>query len=585
MFVKLLRQYRDQRLALTVIAVLSVATAASEALALVSIAPLVELAAEGESTYSGSIGPVELSLTLRQLAVVAAGLLLLNLMLTLFAAYVTSRVMTGFRLRSRLAVIRAFEDAEWSVQAKEREGWLLTLSTRNVDQAAQGLMLFGNWLRAAMGLLVFVSGALIVSFGSVFVILVVLGGVLAALRPINKYARRVSAEMARRSVALNEELSSLTTNTRELKVFGVTGAAGAEFREGARQERRFAQKSEMVKKLTSPLFRTAGSLLIVGLIAVAASDSASEVAAVGLVALLLYRGFNYGTSLVSVHQSLVHVTPWIDQLDEGVDKLRAGAARVGTVDPGAITGVRVDQVTFRYPGASSDALSDVSVHLAVGEVLGIVGPSGAGKSTLAELFLGLREPDRGAVRLNDTPMVDVVPEVRSRALALLSQTVPVLPRSLRENIRFFRDIDDECVSEALAMAGLEDFVESLPDGLDTDIGPGSRAVSGGQAQRIGMARALAGKPAIIVLDEPTSSLDAATEHAVTETIGRLRGSTGVVIIAHRLTTLRHCDRVAVLERGKLVDLGAPEDVRARSNYLQHAYELGQLDWAADSSRA
>jgi ABC-type multidrug transport system fused ATPase/permease subunit len=314
----------------------------------------------------------------------------------------------------------------------------------------------------------------------------------------------------------------------------------------------------------------------VALIAVTAQQRNVEIATVGLVAVLLYRSFSYGETLVGVHQKLVQLIPVLDQLEEGVDKLRRGARRPGSLEVGRLQHIQVDQLTFRYPGSDLTALESVSFGLDAGDVVGVVGPSGAGKSTLAELLLGLRQPAAGSIRLNGIDLQDLTLASRSSVVTLVSQAVPLVPGSIRDNVRFFRTIDDQAVDAAIAAAGLTSVVSTLPHGADTLIGPGARSVSGGQAQRIGIARALAANPSLLVLDEPTSALDADAEQIVTDLIGELRGAVGVLVIAHRLTTLRHCDRVLVIEDGCKTDEGPLDEVRNRNEFLRHAFKVGAL---------
>jgi len=234
-------------------------------------------------------------------------------------------------------------------------------------------------------------------------------------------------------------------------------------------------------------------------------------------------------------------------------------------------------VSFFYPNEPVPAVQDLSIEVSKGEVLGIVGPSGAGKSTLAELCVGLRYPTTGQVVVGGVDMVDLVDEERSRCIALASQSVPLIPDTVRANVRFFRDVSDSDIDYAIEAAGMAIVVSELPDGADTIVGPGARSLSGGQTQRIGIARALAGRPKFIVFDEPTSALDAAAERLITETIGRLRGSIGVIVIAHRLTTLRHCDRIVVIEHGRLADEGSFSEIGERNDYLKYALSAGHLD--------
>ena len=581
MFRKLVRTYRNERRTLILIGILGILTSGTEALALISIAPLVQAAAEGSASYQADWGPISVDLTLRQYALLSGAMLIAALLVQIFALYVTARLTTGYRLRARLAVIDAFQEADWSAQAMEREGWLRTLSTDNVMQSSQGLRSLANWIKAAIGLGIFVGGAILVDPLAVVMIVGVLGLLSLALRPINRLAGSISAKTADLNLRSSEELATLTMTARELKIFGVVAPASKRFRYLAKTERKYQLKNQTLTGLTAPIFRSIGSLLIVALIAAAASRDGGDVAATGLVALLLYRAFNYGSSLVSVHQSLVTLVPVLDQLDDGVRRLRdAKSGATERVPEGVrIERLVIDRVSMRYPGASTDALHDVDVAFGAHEVIGIVGPSGAGKTTLAELLVGLRRPTTGTISYDDIELHDVTDDSRANLVTLVSQHVPLVPGSLVDNVRFFRDVPDQAIDEALTGAGLDPFVAELPDGRDTRIGPGARALSGGQMQRIGIARAIAGAPRFLVLDEPTSALDATTEELVTDTIGALRGKIGVIVIAHRLTTLRHCDRVLVVENGTISDVGPMRDLSERNEFVRHALEVGSLSWA------
>ena len=569
--------YRDEKSVLVMIAVLNIASALSEALALVSVAPLVQAAAEGENRYQGSIAGREFDVGLTQLAVFSATLLIVAFLIQLVTIYVSARLTSGYRLRTRLKIVRAFHGADWSVQAQEREGWLRTLSTDNVEFAANALNQISHWLKGVTGLAIFVIGAITVNLVAAIMITIVLGLVVLLIRPVNKYANRMGKQHAEYNVLISEELATLTMTGRELKAYGVVSPAADTYRRLAREQRNVLLRGNVAANVGAPVFRTSAVMLIVAMIAITALRGDSEIASVGLVAVLLYRASNYGTVLVRYHQQLVRVTPIIEQLQEGLDRLWEHQVTPGELDPGDIRSIEARSVTFAYPGQAEAALDDISLRISIGEVVGVVGPSGAGKSTLAELLIGLRQPSSGEVVVGDTAMSDVTEQARSKRIALVSQIVPLIPGTVADNVDFFRDLDDDVVTRAIDAAGLADVVAALPDGEQTRIGPGARAVSGGQAQRIGIARALAGEPSIIILDEPTSALDAQAEQFITDTISRLGDSFGVLVIAHRLTTLRNCDRVIVIEDGRITAEGPMNEVGSRNGFLKHALAAGRLD--------
>ena len=213
--------------------------------------------------------------------------------------------------------------------------------------------------------------------------------------------------------------------------------------------------------------------------------------------------------------------------------------------------VSVSDLYYRYPHTERDVLKGVTFEIPLGYSIGLIGPSGAGKSTLADIILGILTPTGGTVSYG-TMNVHEHPLKWSKKLAYIPQSIFLSDETIRNNVAFGieeEDIDEQKVWEALEEAQLKEFVENLPDGLDTEVGERGVRLSGGQRQRIGIARALYDNPEILVLDEATSALDSETEAAVMEAIDRLAGRKTLIIIAHRLTTIRNCDLVFKVEDG------------------------------------
>ena len=221
------------------------------------------------------------------------------------------------------------------------------------------------------------------------------------------------------------------------------------------------------------------------------------------------------------------------------------------------TALTLDQVGFRYPGAETDALQEVTLAIPRGSSVGFIGGSGAGKSTLVDVILGLLTPARGTVRVDGIDVQSCVRQWQDQ-LGYVPQSIFLTDDSLRRNVAFGLPpamIDETAVRNAIRAAQLEQFVNELPHGLDTVVGERGIRLSGGQRQRIGIARALYHNPQVLVLDEATSSLDIETERGVMEAIRALHGEKTIIIVAHRLSTVEHCDRLFRLERGTLVEEG------------------------------
>ena len=212
--------------------------------------------------------------------------------------------------------------------------------------------------------------------------------------------------------------------------------------------------------------------------------------------------------------------------------------------------LRLDGVSYRYPSAESDVLSNATLVVGKGESVGIMGPSGAGKTTTVDIMLGLLEPREGGVLLDG---VDVRENYAGwlAHVGYIPQTIFMLDDTIGANVVFGHEYDEVRIWEALEEAQLAEFVRGLPDGLDTQMGERGVRLSGGQRQRIGIARALYGNPDVLFFDEATSSLDNETEQGVMDAVYRLKGKRTIVIIAHRLSTIEHCDHVFEVNDGKI----------------------------------
>ncbi len=221
----------------------------------------------------------------------------------------------------------------------------------------------------------------------------------------------------------------------------------------------------------------------------------------------------------------------------------------------ASSAIRVENVSYRYPNTTENVLTDVNFTIPDGSSVGLLGPSGSGKSTIADIILGILTPTQGRVMYGDMN-VHEHPLKWSRKLAYIPQAIFLADESIRSNVAFGieeEDIEEDKVWKALSEAQLDEYVRSLPDGLDTMVGERGVRLSGGQRQRIGIARALYGDPDIMVLDEATSALDSETEAAVMEAIDRFLGKKTLIIIAHRLTTISNCQVIYRVSDGKITD--------------------------------
>lgn len=256
----------------------------------------------------------------------------------------------------------------------------------------------------------------------------------------------------------------------------------------------------------------------------------------------------YSANLNEIYPDLVESKNLTKQTTERADSPRRPLSRE----------LRFEEVCFQYEGASVPALHNISLVIQANQSVAFVGPSGAGKTTAADLLLGLYTPTSGRITVDGE---DIITNLRSwqRNIGYVPQQIFLSDASIRENVAFGLEtevIDDAAVLRALRMAQLEEFVLKLPDGLSTPVGERGTRLSGGQRQRIGIARALYHDPDVLVLDEATAALDNETEAAFIESVRELAGKKTMILIAHRLTTIEHCDTVFYLSNGRLAGKGA-----------------------------
>ncbi len=223
--------------------------------------------------------------------------------------------------------------------------------------------------------------------------------------------------------------------------------------------------------------------------------------------------------------------------------------------------LRLEHVTFSYPGADRTALDDVSLDIPAGTTLALVGETGSGKSTLGSLVARLHDPDAGRITIDGVDLRDLRLDDLARIVGVVSQETYLLHATVRENLRYARPTATDAEIEAATRgAQIHDMIADLPEGYDTVVGPRGHRFSGGERQRLAIARTLLRNPRVLVLDEATSALDTATERAVQEAFDALAAGRTTLTIAHRLSTVREADRIAVLDHGRVVESGTHEDL-------------------------
>lgn len=309
---------------------------------------------------------------------------------------------------------------------------------------------------------------------------------------------------------------------------------------------------------------------VIGAIQFARHDA---VHATATLSVFLAAGSRVAPAVLRLQQSAIQIRNSVGAAEPAFELIR----EIGVVNSPSTTNLLVtnadtnsfsaeivlDSVNFSYPENSSKTIDNLNLHIQSGEIVAFVGPSGAGKTTLIDLILGVLNPDTGKINISGVDPLSAIADWPG-AIGYVPQDVVIINGTVRENITLGFDpsvTNDSDVIEALEIAHLRDFIETLPNGLDTEVGERGTKLSGGQRQRLGIARAMFTKPKLLVLDEATSSLDGETEAAISSSIHLLAGKVTVILIAHRLSTVREANQVVYLESGRVVASGSFNQVR------------------------
>jgi len=483
----------------------------------------------------------------------------------------SARMTASVLANTRKAAMSAFVNASWEVQSVQREGALqetVTTLSRNTSAIAQNLV---ATITNAIMLVVFIIVALVTSPLATVVIVIVGAALAAALRPIARATRRAANRFTRAGARYAESIGRFSSTSMEYKVFGVQGAAQTQLAAAVDGVANAQQRSRFFSMLGSNMFRDVAVVLLIvaigGLVLLPDVDPSAVLVVITLVVRALASAQAVNTSNQGINEAAPNLVLFRERLTEWqTEKAAIGSAMV----PDRLTEIEFRGAEYHYPG-SDRGVGPLDLLIKRGEAIGVIGKSGAGKSTFVQMLLRLRPPSSGIVELDGIDYRGFSDASWAHNLGFVPQEPSLLEASIADNIDFSRGVGREAVERAAHLAHVYDDISALPNGFDTVLGPRGSGLSGGQKQRVAIARALAGQPKLLVLDEPSSALDQRSEALLAETLAELKGSTTLVIVAHRLTTIRDCDRFVVFEGGRITQVGTPDELLRAEGYYRSLF--------------
>ncbi len=534
------------------LSLLSILNGLLEAVFLVVLAKCAFTVANGKELV---LLAAEVEITLGQALVFTAVLLLIRLITSLLVVFYTSEISYRTIRNLRLRLIDAYLNSSWPVKESEAAGSLQQLMVKFPEQAG-GLVTSICTSVAALGTLgsMLLVALFINPLGTLLILCLVLF-LSVVIRPIRKLLRRLSQITASSQVSFSNDVAMTASLSLELHTFGVLGKTKKSLADTVTRYGLAERKVQTIASLISPVYITLTyvsalvSLLIGSIIAPSQSESMAGVM------LLMLRSLGYGQLIQQGLVAISSTSPAIDIVESAIEKYQTSrtTARESTLLD-EIFEISFDEVNFSYRN-DSNILRDFNFKLTKGEVIGVIGASGSGKSTFLQLILGLRETSNGSIKVNGLELSRIDRYSLSSLIAYVPQESTLLTGTVRENVSFFREnVSTAMILDSLETVGLKDYIETLPLGLDTTLGERGQFLSGGQRQRLSIARAIVNSPSVLILDEPTSSLDHTSESLLVQAIEKLKGSVTIVIVAHKLNTLKMCDRLMLIENGKITSV-------------------------------
>jgi subfamily B ATP-binding cassette protein MsbA len=413
----------------------------------------------------------------------------------------------------------------------------------------------------------------------------IVGLLFPAIAWVVRTVSRRLYKLTRASLGATEELAYVVEENvlahRDVRLHGAQASQQQRFEKLGRALLRLQFKSRVASSAMTPLTQMLAAIALSLVISIALMQSARGEATIG-------SFVSFITAMLMLLTPMKHLSGVANSLTNGLAALERAIRLVDDTPletggehrpPGpehrARGEIRFEQVSVTYPDAQRPAVDNLDLSIAPGETVALVGTSGSGKTTLVNLLPRFIEAKQGQILLDGTPLPDWNLQALRAQYAFVSQHVVLLNNSVAVNVALGETKpDEERVRQSLQAANLGTFIEGLPEGIHTLVGHNATQLSGGQRQRLAIARAIYKNAPILILDEATSALDTESERAVQEALERLMRNRTTLVIAHRLSTVQHADRIIVMEAGRIVETGKHTDLIERDGQYARLYKLG-----------
>lgn len=500
----------------------------------------------------------------RYLLIFVFSLFVIRMISLIAFGYIRGWISADFLSKESEDVMHRALLSSWPFLLKQKIGAMQNTLVRDVYQTGS---LLGSAVQIIQSFSGFIMYLLIAINISPTMTLYAVGGgaiLLFILLPLLRRTQRIGHQTAGVEKQFAQFLSEHIIGMKSIKAAGAERSAIRDGVAHIRLLRHLSIRQSLVGTVSSSLFQPFAIVLISLLFLLTYHEPGFNIISFGASLYLIQKIFTYLESGQNAMQSVGALLPYAKNIEIFRNNLKLNRESFEGAAPFVLTReLALKGVSFSYE-EDKPILEDVSFSIRAGETVGLIGPSGAGKTSIADLLLRLFKPANGKILLDGVPSESIALDTWRKSIGYVSQDVFLFNGSIEENIRFYRaELSEGDIVNAAKQANIYDFIMGLQEGFKTTTGDRGVMLSGGQRQRIALARALAGKPSLLILDEATSALDSASEKLIQESIGALHGRTTVFIIAHRLSTIENADRLLVLDNSKIIEEGTPQELLAR----------------------
>ncbi|MFA4872403.1 MAG: ABC transporter ATP-binding protein [Patescibacteria group bacterium] len=500
-----------------------------------------------------------IAFTFTSLAILIALLFIAKAFVLFAANYLNARMSYSYEMKMRTELFRESLDASWPHLLNQKIGHLEKVLVDHVSASSGVLLLLSSSVLILTNLIMYLLVAVNISAPITIVTLIVGAALFLIIKPLLYRTRKVSYRLSEMGKAVSHHINEHMIGIKTVKAINAETSVLIRGEHLFEHLRRARLQLSLYNSGLNVFIQPVSIVFILAVFAFSYQSPQFNFASFAVILYLIQKIFSYVQSMQGKLNGMSESAPYLKSVTDHRESMRQNREHDEGTQPFSFQSLlAIRDVQFHYHRETDAVLKNVRFEVKKGSMVGIIGPSGSGKTTVVDLILRLLTPLHGAITLDGIDIHSIRLADWRRHVGYVSQDIFLLNDTIEHNITFYHDLTRAEVMAAARLAYIHDFIDKLPEGYGTVVGERGMELSAGQRQRIILARVLARQPDILILDEATSALDNESEALIQRTIEHLKGRVTIIIIAHRLTTLKHCDSLIILQDGIIKERGRPD---------------------------